>query len=398
MITEKFECTRDGKTIRGHVYRPEGTNLPIMIVSHGFMSTGRTVKREAMSFAQRGFAAVACDFNGGGVGSKSDGKSVDMSVLTEVEDLYAIIDAVKKLPYVDPDDLSLCGCSQGGVVSAMVAAKLKEQIKRLILFYPALCIPDDANSGKMMWAKFDPKNVPEKVRCGPMMLGRNYITDAQTLDVYSKISGYSGPVLIIHGSNDKVVATRYSERAFDQYLKEQGGIPSANCQLVMINKGNHGLMGLMARSWMDYAFFAIDKFLEGKAQVLNVDVKLTNKDTEKLSKGKRVKAYFTGKANSPFFKGDVQPGAYDEQIYYGMTPDSCHAVYTAAGTDYTGTACSVNITNDMPSGGKKDWAKGWKPTVSSDSSTLSFLAGQQCETYAEMRRSGPFIHIFAKPE
>ena len=397
MITEKFECAREGKTIRGHVYRPEGTKLPVMIVSHGFMSTGRTVKNEAINFAARGYAAVACDFNGGGIGSKSDGKSVDMSVLTEVKDLYAIIEAVKKLPYADPADISLCGCSQGGLVSAMVAAELKDQIKRLILLYPALCIPDDANAGKMMWAKFDPKNVPEKVRCGPMLLGHDYITDAQTLDVYSKIRGYSGPVLIIHGSNDKVVAVDYSKKAFAQYLKDQGGKPSANCQLVIINRGNHGLRGLMGRSWMDYAFFAIDKFLEGKALVLNVDVKLTTKDTEKLQKGKRVKAYFTGVSESPFFNGDVQPGAYDEQVYYGITPDSCHAVYNVSGKDHTGTDCNVQIINDMPSGGKKDWAKGWKPTVSADSDALHFLNGQQCETYAEMRRSGPFIHIFASP-
>ena len=64
---------------------------------------------------------------------------------------------------------------------------------------------------------------------------------------------------------------------------------------------------------------------------------------------------------------------------------------------FTGTDCNVQIINDMPSGGKKDWAKGWKPTVSADSDALHFLNGQQCETYAEMRRSGPFIHIFARP-
>ena len=94
MITEKFECAREGKTIRGHVYRPEGTKLPVMIVSHGFMSTGRTVKNEAINFAARGYAAVACDFNGGGIGSKSDGKSVDMSVLTEANDFNIVFNGM----------------------------------------------------------------------------------------------------------------------------------------------------------------------------------------------------------------------------------------------------------------------------------------------------------------
>ena len=397
MITEKFECKRDGLTIRGHVYRPEGEGLPLMIVSHGFMSTGRTVKREAQKFAELGFAAVACDFNGGGIGCKSDGKSTDKSVLTEVEDLYAIIEAARRLPYADPEDLSLCGCSQGGLVSAIAAAKLKDQVKRLILFYPGFCIPDDARKGRMMFAKFDPANIPETFRCGPMKLGRRYAADIQDMDPYEAADGYSGPVLIIHGSADKVVAASYVEKAFAQYLAAHDNIPGADCQLVMIDKGNHGLRGLFARGWMDYAYFAVEKFLEGKALVLSVDVKLTTKDTEKLAKGKKVKAYFSGRVNSPFFKGEVLPGAYDEQVYYGMTPDSCHAVYTAKGRDYTGSECSVDIVNDMPPGGKKDWARGWTPTVSSDSPALAFLSQQQCETYAEMRRSGPFIHIFARP-
>ena len=35
-VTESsFSCVRDGLTIRGTEYRPEGENLPIAIVSHG---------------------------------------------------------------------------------------------------------------------------------------------------------------------------------------------------------------------------------------------------------------------------------------------------------------------------------------------------------------------------
>ena len=33
----KFSCLRDGLTIRGYEYRPQGEKLPIAIVSHGFM-------------------------------------------------------------------------------------------------------------------------------------------------------------------------------------------------------------------------------------------------------------------------------------------------------------------------------------------------------------------------
>ena len=151
MITEAFSCKRGQNTIRGFVYRPEGTNLPLLIASHGFMSTNRMIKLEVKRLAEMGFAVVARDFCGGSPQSKSDGKTTEMSVLTEVEDLLAIIDAATKLDYVNGDDLTLCGFSQGGFVSAIVAAKLKERVKRLILFYPALCIPDNVRSGQVLF-------------------------------------------------------------------------------------------------------------------------------------------------------------------------------------------------------------------------------------------------------
>ena len=89
-----------------------------------------------------------------------------MSVLTEVLDLEAVIDHVLQLPYIDAGKgVLLIGCSQGGFVSALTAARRKEQVSRLALFYPALCIPDDARAGKMIFARFDPRNVPERINC-----------------------------------------------------------------------------------------------------------------------------------------------------------------------------------------------------------------------------------------
>ena len=94
-----------------------------------------------------------------------------MSVLTETKDLKAVIEYVRNLSYTDSEKILLMGCSQGGFVSALVAAKNNFPIEKLVLFYPALCIPDDARAGKMMMAKFDPQNVPDTFRCGLMKLG-----------------------------------------------------------------------------------------------------------------------------------------------------------------------------------------------------------------------------------
>ena len=182
------------------------------------MANQMTVKHYAQHLAKMGYAAFCFDFCGGCVMmGKSDGKTTDMSVLTEVSDLCAVIDYAKKLEYTDTANILLMGCSQGGLVSALTAARLKNEVKKLVLFYPALCIPDDARSGKMMWAEFDPNNIPETIKCGPMKLGRCYAEDVVKMDPFEEIKGYEGDVLIVHGTADKIVNMRYVQQAMETY-------------------------------------------------------------------------------------------------------------------------------------------------------------------------------------
>ena len=228
----EFECCREGLTIRGTEYRPAGENLPAAIVCHGFMANRDSVRHYARELANLGYCAFIFDFCGGSVmgSGKSDGETTDMSVLTEVRDLEAVIAYVKSLPYIG-DALLLMGCSQGGFVSALTAAKHPEQVKKLLLVYPALCIPDDARAGKMMFAKFDPRNIPERISCGPMKLGKCYVADVIGMDPFEEIKAYPGPVLIIHGTKDTIVNIDYSRKARETY-------PSA--ELCVIEGGAHG--------------------------------------------------------------------------------------------------------------------------------------------------------------
>ena len=229
-----FECRRDSLTIRGTEYRPVGDNLPVAIVCHGFMAFQDTVRQYAKALAQQGYCAYCFDFCGGSViKGKSDGKTTEMSVLTEVRDLEAVIAYVQSLPYTG-NELLLMGCSQGGFVSALTAAKHPEMVSKLVLFYPALCIPDDARAGKMMFAKFDPQNVPETIKCLRMRLGRCYVTDVIGMDPYEEIKGYTGDILLVHGTKDKIVNFDYAKRANEMYKTE-----GANIQFEIIEGGGH---------------------------------------------------------------------------------------------------------------------------------------------------------------
>lgn len=232
---EDFSCERDGLTIKGTVFLPKGkTDCPIAVISHGFMANQMFSQIHAQNLAKMGYAAFCFDFCGGTLVGSSDGDSTDMSVLTEVEDLKAVIEFAKSQSYTDENELVLLGCSQGGFVSAIVAAEMKEEVDALILLYPALCIPDDARSGEMMFAKFDPQNVPETFWCGPMKLGRRYVTDVIEMDPYEIINQYTGNVLIIHGNQDETVDISYALRAVETY--SQAG---ADAELKIIDEGGH---------------------------------------------------------------------------------------------------------------------------------------------------------------
>ena len=254
IVKEAFSCHRGSLAIRGTVYRPEGSGLPIAIVSHGFMANQGTVRKYAKLLAEMGYAAFCFDFCGGYViGGKSDGATTEMSVLTEVADLEAVMTFARSLPYTCDEGLTLMGCSQGGFVSALTAAKHPEEVARLILFYPAFCIPDDARAGRMMWARFDSDDLPEIIRCGPMKLGRCYPADVMHMEPPVELVPYPGDVLIIHGDRDGIVNPVYSETAAMAYKLVRHERKGTNrVQIEMIPGAGHGFHGRADRLAMGY--------------------------------------------------------------------------------------------------------------------------------------------------
>ena len=168
-----FTCERGSLTIRGMQFFPadfaeEGNGsdrkYPIVVISHGFTGNYTDMAGYARSFAGIGYMAFFFSFSGGGrsrepEASRSDGKSTDMTVLTEVEDLLTVIRYAQSLPYTDAGQVVLTGYSQGGFVSGLAAARCGDQAARLIMISPALCIPDHARRGCLGGASYDPRNL-----------------------------------------------------------------------------------------------------------------------------------------------------------------------------------------------------------------------------------------------
>lgn len=232
-MSKKFKCKNDrGLTVRGTIYGKTNKKKPVVVLCHGFMANQSMCKTYAKLLEDLGYIAITIDFCGGGLLVKSDGKHADMTVYTEKEDLLSVVKYLQKQKYTK--SISLLGCSQGGFVSMLVAKEIPEQIEKLIVLYPALCIPDDARSGKMMFFKFDPENIPDVLGRFPMTIGGDYARVVVDQDYRDMIGGYDGPVLYLHGTKDKIVDLSYAREAHELY---------PNCEYHEIKGGGHMFRG-----------------------------------------------------------------------------------------------------------------------------------------------------------
>ena len=243
-------CRNGEMNIFGRFYYPTdfdaGQQYPVVIMSHGLGSTCDMTERMKWPEAavKAGFVVYAYDFCGGSVNSKSDGDFMKMSVRTEQSDLSAVMDFVKAQSFVNSDELFLLGQSQGGVVSALTAAARPDEVKAMVLVYPALCLVDDLHSFVPDLSAL----TGDTFESAMGELGVIYAQDAYDIDIMQEIAGYTGDVMVIHGLNDKTVPYSYALEAVTTSYAE------AKSELVLITgkKSVHGFE-MVYNEGRDYA-------------------------------------------------------------------------------------------------------------------------------------------------
>lgn len=193
---------------------------PMVILMHGFSASKdyELLQLIANELEANGIASVRFDFNGHG---ESDGRFQDMTVPNEIEDAKQVYTYVKQLPAVTK--ISLVGHSQGGVVASMLAGELSKEegktaIQSLVLLAPASNIKDGALGSGTFGIQFNVDTMPEYIELpSGLRVGRNYFKTAYNLPIYETAKQYTGPVKIIHGSQDEMVPTRYSKEFANVY-------------------------------------------------------------------------------------------------------------------------------------------------------------------------------------
>lgn len=245
--TEKdWNIQAGGQFLRGTAWIPDGDGpFPTAIVCHGLGGTHHAGRRFAEYLCPNGFAVYSFDCRGGSPQSESSGSTLEMSLRTEAEDLDIVLAHVRSWDFADPDRIILIGESQGGIVSAMVAAKRPDDVAGLVLLYPGLHIPELV---RRLFPTFE--DIPDTYAILDWFpAGRVYAEDVYSFDPYSEIGAYAGPVLILHGDQDHLVPVSYSKKAAEVY-------PDAVLQI--IPGAGHGLEGPDMETYMQY----VEPFLD----------------------------------------------------------------------------------------------------------------------------------------
>lgn len=216
------------RNIFGVLSRPQGgeDKQPIVIIAHGFNGTHHFGMNYFAPLNALGYQCYSFDFPCGSVNSKSDNNTMNMSILDEQSDLEAVIRHFKSQPDIDPKRIILLGESQGGLVSALTASACKKDVSKLILIFPAFCIPDNWNSRYPTI-----ESIPDTTRLWNVPMGRRYFTELHDIDPFKSLHKFKKPVIIIQGDADPIVSMKDSQRAVDIYK---------NARLHVIPGAGHG--------------------------------------------------------------------------------------------------------------------------------------------------------------
>ena len=121
-VEQELRIKHGGKDIYGVLSTPaDGRKRhPIVIYSHGFNGTHHHGRSYFKMLREIGYMCYTFDFPCGSTKSRSDGNTINMSVLDEQKALEAVVDYFKKRPDVDKDNIVLetikCAEDDDGII------------------------------------------------------------------------------------------------------------------------------------------------------------------------------------------------------------------------------------------------------------------------------------------
>jgi uncharacterized protein len=184
-----------------HGFMSVRDELPVMNTDEGMFA------RTARILAEQGIASLRIDFRGSG---ESEGAWADTTFSGQTADALAAIDYLETLDTVDSSRIGVLGLSQGGLVAASAAAR-DSRVKTAIL-WSAVANPSTSYPGifgtdvvEDVLANGDPVDYTMPWGASAT-LNQPFFEEIYTTDPIAEITNYEGPLLVVVGLRDDLVA------------------------------------------------------------------------------------------------------------------------------------------------------------------------------------------------
>ena len=195
---EEIHVEHDGINLYGRFLLPEGDELfPLVVYAHGAESDYKADMTTLKSLAMSGIAAYTFDFYGWSTRTKGpksgdwfkesdkDTKAYENQVLEQVKDLDAVVNKVKTFGHIDVNNIYIIGSSMGGATTAASSVNHSNDVKAIILQYPAI----------------------------------NLVPEAKVDNAELDVNKFINKVLILQGTSDKIVPLSMSQELLAHYNK-----------------------------------------------------------------------------------------------------------------------------------------------------------------------------------
>ena len=194
---KEFSIMRDGLKLYAVLERPakcgQDEKGPLVILMHGFAGDtgcvpGHIYQKLTERLLSAGQSVLRFDFNGHG---KSEGSFSNMNIFNEINDVIAVLEYVRKLPFVT--EITLIGH--------------QDLVSKLVLLAPAASLKTDAQKGTCFGTVYDTDHIPAVVPVDQNrhQIGGHYFRIAKSLPIYEVTGQFKKSVLLICGGRDTII-------------------------------------------------------------------------------------------------------------------------------------------------------------------------------------------------
>lgn len=210
----------EGQAVIGTLETPDGVaNPPVVLMLHGFTGSRRELgvaeteegvfSRTARVLAEAGYASLRIDFRGSG---ESEGAWADTTFSGQIADAIAALDWLKASDQVDAGRMAVLGWSQGGLVASHLA-EARPELDAVVLWAPVVH-PIQTFTGilgaevvQQALASPPETEIAATLPWGPeTVLKAAFYHELVTTSPIAAVAGYPGPLLVVVGAQDTVVA------------------------------------------------------------------------------------------------------------------------------------------------------------------------------------------------